>query len=115
MKRIAFLLLLITLTGCAGLFSPAPNHEATGRLAEGIQELQQKNSSATLESLIQRHPKSLEARAAKDVLRLHAECAAAKKTGAGSELEKLRQENRRLQNDLEKLRQLLIKSEKSAS
>jgi len=116
LKRITFLLLVSTLTGCAGLFlPPAPEQEATNRLLKGIHELRQKDSSTTLESLIQSHPDSSEARAAKDLLRLRAECTEAKKADAGSELEKLRQENSRLQDDLEQLRQLLIQSEKSAS
>jgi len=114
--RIIGLIVMVLLSGCAGLFPPPPPEAPiTNQLLQGIHELHQQNSSRTLDALIQEHPKSSEARAAREVLRLHAGSDAPVTPGSSGDLEKLREENSRLQNDLEQLRKLLIQSEKSDS
>lgn len=83
-------------------------------LLQGVHDLSQKNSTSTLKKLIKQHPESSQAVTAKKLLDLVSKGAQGKSSGT-SDLDKLRKENQRLQEDLEELRQLLIKSEKRAN
>jgi len=119
------LLLIILLCGCTSLFPPRQaedqhiNQQINQLLWQGISQLSEQNSDQQLQALVEAYPDTPQATAAAQLLNLHAENVKlrsdkSKKT-LTEELEALRQENRQLQQDLEKLRRLLIDYEKRAS
>jgi len=112
LKLAATFLLLVLLSGCAGRTHQQQSpREADGMLQDGIHALSKKKT-APLQQLINQYPDTPQGRAAAQLLKTYnKQCL----TPDAIELEKLRQENLQLKADLEKLRQLLIKSEKRAS
>lgn len=114
MKYATLLLLISLVSGCAHIIPQGPaTGDAEKMLLLGIQNLSKQNSRSTLEKLVKQHPGTPQALAAKQLLATYGK--QKPKAGNSAELEKLRSENQRLHEDLEKLRQLLIKSEKRAS
>lgn len=114
MNHAILLLLVLLLSGCSYLTPQRPAAgEAEDLLLQGIHSLTEKNSLTVLQNLIKQYPDSPQAVAAMQLLKTYRK--QPPKDDDKAELEKLRSENKRLHEDLEKLRQLLIKSEKRAS
>lgn len=131
MNRAIVVLALLLVSGCAQLLPHQPQYlEPHEMLLDGIQALSTDGSTAKLEALIVKHPESRQAAAAMQLLKKTSEPQQAMTDNSGKaeveklrnqnhrlseELGKLRQDNELMKNDLEKLRQLLIKSEKRSS
>jgi len=107
------ILCLALLSGCAGLTpQPSTSQDAEKLLLDGIHALSKNKAPNLLKSLVKSHPETPQARAASQLLKTFNK---QRQVPGTAELETLRKENLQLKNDLEKLRQLLIKSEKRAS
>ncbi|PLY02612.1 MAG: hypothetical protein C0624_08025 [Desulfuromonas sp.] len=112
--RLATVLLLLTLlSSCATIpRQPETSQDADKLLQEGIVALGEKHSTHLLKQLVKQYPDTPQAKAAAQILKV---CLKKKADTNKGEIEKLKQENLQLKEDLDKLRQLLISSEKRAS
>lgn len=115
--------MLTLLSGCAELQQlfkgsaktpPPPNYDQL--LLDGVYELAEDDVGDKLEGLTETGPESRQADAAQRLLDIHArsESPTSPDKALVVELEKMRLENQRLHEDMEMLRKLLIKSEKTA-
>lgn len=119
------ILLLFTLAsgGCLPLqtpsVSPAELTQADRMLVTGLTELVENRPTATLKSLISSYPTTLQADLARQVLAWknsqpqNVRLMGTRKTTIDAELRTVKEENQRLRADIEKLRRLLIDSERS--
>lgn len=111
----------LLLAGCL-VRQPAPalrTDEPDRLLRAGLGELLDNHPPASLEKLSAAFPKSEQAALAKQLLRSSlrqpsATVPGGRKISSEQELKELREENRKLRSDLEKLRRLLIDSERRA-
>lgn len=118
--RIAIpLICLIILSACTFPLASSESVQRDRAVSElflqGVYDLSEKNSYATLQKLIRKYPDSSQASTAKKLLKRVPSANSQDKSPEKNAIDQLRQENQRLRQDLEKLRQLLIKSEKRAS
>jgi len=107
--------------GCTNLFPPrqASEQQINQLLWHGISQMSETNSVQELETLLNTYPGTPQAAAASQLLGIHARDNKLRSDKSSKilseELDALRLENRQLQQDLEKLRRLLIDYEKRAS
>jgi hypothetical protein len=125
LKHTAVVLILFLLSGCTQLLPhQTQSSDPCDMLLDGIQTLMKDGSTVELEALIKKYPESRQAAAAMQLLnepqpttigKTDVEKLRNQNNRLSEDLGKLRHENELLKNDLEKLRQLLIKSEKRSS
>jgi len=116
----ALLIVIFALSGC--LAPPPPSRselaQADRLLVTGITDFLENRPLSALETLTTSYPRTHQAELARQILgwkQAHPETVsplATKKSVSDSELHELRDENQRLRSDIEKLRRILIDSER---